>query len=282
MAAVMRIIAALLSGAMLAQAQSLEPIWQVAWAAPIPLLIALSGASWSGALILGAIAGAGSTALMLSYSYNLGGVADVAILILLKTSIWMIAAFCHRAALRGLPVWLGVLAFPAAMAGMETLISVASPHGSAGAFAYSQIEFLPAVQIASLGGAPAITFVVCLFASGLAVMIARRAWIAAAVPVAIVAAALVWGAFRIPPPAAPALDDIRIALIATDSFDADAPNWQAAWEAYAVETERAAAAGAGVIVLPEKIATLPEGAAEAALQRFQDIADRHDVDIVIG
>lgn len=280
MAAVMRIIAALLSGAMLAQAQSLEPIWQVAWAAPIPLLIALSGASWGGALILGAIAGACSTAFVISYFHDLGGIVGAAALVALKTLIWALAAFCHRAAIRGLPAWLGVLAFPVLMAGIETLIATISPHGSAGAFAYSQIEFLPAVQAASLGGAPAITFVVCLFASGLAVMVARRTWIPAVAPVVVVAGLLGWGALRIPPQPKPAPGDLGVALLAHDSFAFDASNWRIAWEAYAAEAERAAEAGANVIVLPEKVVTLTAGETQQALGRLHDIASRHGVVIV--
>ena len=282
MAAVMRIIAALLSGVMLAQAHSLEPIWQLAWAAPIPLLLAVPGANRVGSLVLGALAGAGSTAFMIGYFYDLGGIVDVAALVGLKTLIWSAAAFCHRTAVRGMPAWLGVFAFPALLAGIETLIGAISPHGSAGAFAYSQIEFLPAVQTASLGGAPAVTFVVCLFASGLAVMIARRNWISALAPVVIVTGLLVWGALRIPPPAKPAAGDIGVALLAHDSFAFDASNWRMAWDAYATATERAAEAGANVIVLPEKIATLTASETSEALRPLNDIAAEHGVVIVAG
>ena len=91
----------------------------------------------------------------------------------------------------------GAFAFAVVMAGIETLVASVSPHGSAGSFAYSQVEFLPVVQAASLGGASAITFTVCLFASAMAVMVARRDWIPAAGPVATVAALLAWGALRI-------------------------------------------------------------------------------------
>ena len=84
MAAVMRIIAALLSGVMLAQAHSLEPIWQVGWAAPIPLLIALPSATRIGALVLGAIAGAGSTAFVIRYFYDTVGIVDAAAFSLCK------------------------------------------------------------------------------------------------------------------------------------------------------------------------------------------------------
>jgi apolipoprotein N-acyltransferase len=272
----------LLSGAMLAQAHSLEPIWQVAWAAPIPLLIATPGTTRIGSLALGAIAGAASTAFMISYFYDLGGIVDAVALIVLKVLIWAFAAFCHRTATRGLPIWLGVFAFPAVMAGLETLIATVSPHGSAGVFSYSQIEFLPAVQLASLGGAPAITFAVCLFASGLAVMIARRNWIPVVAPVLIVTSLLVWGALRIPPLPRPAPADLGVALLAHDSFAFDASNWRVAWEAYAAETERAAEDGVNVIVLPEKIVTLTADETQGALRRLNDIAAQHGVVIVAG
>jgi apolipoprotein N-acyltransferase len=282
MAAVMRIIAALLSGVMLAQTHSLEPIWQVAWAAPLPLLIAAISATRIGALVLGAIAGAGSTAFVVRYFYDLGGIFDATALVVLKTLIWSLAAFCHRAAIRGLQAWLGVFAFPTLMAGIETLIATLSPHGSAGLFAYGQIEFLPAVQLASLGGAPAITFAICLFASGLAVMIARRNWIPAVAPVVIVAGLLSWGALRVPPPLRPASTDLGIALLAHDSFAFDASNWRTAWDAYAAEAESVAEAGVNVVVLPEKVATLTASETREALTRLHAIASRYGMVIVAG
>ncbi len=282
MAAVMRIIAALLSGVMLAQAHSFEPIWQVAWAAPIPLLIAALGANRIGALVLGAIAGAGSAAFMIGYFYDLGGIVDAATLVALKALIWAFAAFCHRTAIRGLPIWLGVFAFPTVMAGIETLIATVSPHGSAGAFAYSQIEFLPVVQTASIGGASMITFVVFLFASGLAVMIARRHWMPAVAPVLIVTGLLIWGAVRIPSLPRPAPGDLGVALLAHDSFAFDASNWRVAWETYAAGAERAAEAGANVIVLPEKVVTLTANETQEALERLRAIAARYGVVIVAG
>ncbi|MBK6705079.1 MAG: hypothetical protein IPG56_15840 [Caulobacteraceae bacterium] len=62
-----RIVAALISGALLAQAYSLNPFWPLAWIAPIPMLIAAIGASRLGAFAYGAIAGVMSIVLMISY-----------------------------------------------------------------------------------------------------------------------------------------------------------------------------------------------------------------------
>ena len=49
-----------------------------------------------------------------------------------------------------------------------------SPHGSAGSIAYSQMNALPIIQVASLGGVPAITFVVLLGGSLLGIMMATK------------------------------------------------------------------------------------------------------------
>ncbi len=283
MAAIVRIIAAALSGAMLAQAHSLEPIWLAAWVGPIPLLIAVSGATGRMALLCGAIAGAGSTALMLGYLFQLGGFVDVATIVLVKTVIWASLALSHRSAMNGLPAWAGVFAFPLLIAGIDTAVAIVSPHGSAGALAYSQIEFLPAVQAASLGGAQAVTFLVCLFAAGAAVVLGGRGWLPAIAPTAAVAALLVWGALRVPPvPTTPERGDIRVALLASDGFAVNAPDWRPAWEAYAAAAEHAVRAGASFIVLPEKIATLPEAETEAALERLYDIAARSGAVIAPG
>jgi apolipoprotein N-acyltransferase len=59
-----------------------------------------------------------------------------------------------------------VFVLPTAWAALETLIIRFSPHSSGGSLAYSQMDFLPVVQIASIGGAPAIVFVVLLLAAG--------------------------------------------------------------------------------------------------------------------
>src|SRR5690606_31276364 len=125
-------------------------------------------------------------------------IVPVLVISLTKALIWGALAYAVRGAARVLPAWAAVFVFPTLMAGIETLIAATSPHGSAGALAYSQMDFLPVIQIASLGGAPAITFVVTLFASAVAILITKRALVSAIAPAAIIAGALVFGITRIP------------------------------------------------------------------------------------
>lgn len=281
-----RIFAALISGALLAQAYSLNPFWPLAWLAPIPLLIAAIGASRLGAFAYGAIAGIASMALMVSYFMELGGLVPVLIITLTKAIIWGAMAYAVRGAAQLLPKWAAVFVFPSLMAGIDTLTAFASPHGSAGALAYSQMDFLPVIQIASLGGAPAITFVVTLFASAVAILLTKRALIAAALPALIIAGAYLFGVARIPAvepevPSGPRRA-VNATLLAGDQFDVVPMEWRNVWNAYTPQIERAADSNRRIIVLPEKIAHLPPDERGVAIEQLAEIARRRNVLIIAG
>jgi apolipoprotein N-acyltransferase len=274
-----RIVAAVLSGLLLAQSYGLTPFWPLAWIAPVPLLIASIGATRLGALLYGGLAGALSMALMFPYLMELSGPVVPAILTLIKALIWAAMCFAVRGAARHLPPAAAVFVFPALIAGVETLIAASSPHGSAGSLAYSQMDFLPAIQVASLGGAPAITFVLALFASLLAFLVAKSALVAAIVPLLLVATVTAWGFTR------ESADPVRgqeVVLLAADALDFEAADWRPTWEAYVHSVADAAATGARIIVLPEKIVTIPEGQAEEALAPMFAIARQHNAVIVVG
>ncbi len=277
-----RIVAALISGALLAQAYSLHPFWPLAWLAPIPLLIAAIGASRSGAFAYGAIAGAVSMALMFAYFIEIGGVVPVIVITLIKALIWGGMAVAVRGGARHLPPFAAVFVFPALMAGVETLIAATSPHGSAGALAYSQMDFIPVIQVAALGGAPAITFIVTLFASIVAFVFAKRAFLGALVPMLIVVGALTFGYVRVNYAPDPFTGPRDATLIAGDQFDGVPDDWRAVWNAYTPQIERAADEGRRIIVLPEKIAHLEPGDRGAAIEQLAEIARRRDILIIAG
>ncbi len=281
-----RIVAALISGALLAQAYSLNPFWPLAWLAPIPLLIAAIGASRLGAFAYGAIAGVVSMALIVSYFMEIAGPVPVLIITLSKALTWGLIAFAVRSAARALPKWAAVFVFPALVAGIDTLMAATSPHGSGGALAYSQMDLIPLIQIASLGGAPAITFVVTLFASAMAFLIAKRAFVSALAPALIIAGTLSYGVFRVPmveppTPSGPART-IAATLIAGDQFEGVPEDWREVWNAYTPQIERAADDGRRIVILPEKIAHLEPGDRGAAIEQLAEIARRRDVMIVAG
>jgi apolipoprotein N-acyltransferase len=275
-----RIVGALAAGALLANVHGLAPAWWLAWLAPVPLLVAVTGASRGVALLCGALAGIISGASMYSYLVELAGAVPVIVIALSKALVWSGGALAARAALRNLPPVAAVFVFPLLMTGIEAMVAAFSPHGTAGALAYSQMSFLPVLQVASLGGAPAVTFVTLLFASLLATVLTTRAWIVGAAPALIVALALAYGAQRLRTPA-PA-ESVAVTLLAADRFEGVPGDWRPVWSAYATEVFDASRRGARIVLLPEKIVRLGDAELDGAVDEFAAIARKSAASLVVG
>jgi apolipoprotein N-acyltransferase len=141
---------------------------------------------------------------------------------------------------------------------VEYIIAVTSVHGTFGDICYSQMNFLPIVQIASVTGAWGISFCIFLFAATVAALLSEGS-VSEKTPVAIVvfvflAGVLGFGVWRLAttPKDSPTL---RVALITSD----DAANLQAAspgqeqviFGRYAEQMKSLAAQGVQLFVLGE-------------------------------
>ena len=152
------------SGALLFFALGLRPVWWIAWIAPIPLLLAALHGSRAEARLLTAFASAVGLASLVPYYVAVQGPIGL-IIMPLQIAQWIfIVSFTH-AVVRRSDHWLTVFAYPLICSALDALISTFSPHGTFGSFAYTQMDALPVIQIASVGGTPAVVFVVSLFTS---------------------------------------------------------------------------------------------------------------------
>jgi apolipoprotein N-acyltransferase len=228
-----------------------------AFVAPLGVLAVAFTRSWRVAALAGFAA---------HFLGNLGLVAylgelvplPVVLGILAATSLMFAAAvLLARLAFLRLPAPVAVLAFPAAWTSIEYLTALWSPHGTFLNLAYSQVDFLPLVQIASVTGLWGVSFVVTLVPSALAVARVRPAPRVLIAPAIAVLLALGFGAWRLqaPPSGAP----VRVGLAATDErvgvvFETrDAGLARRAVNGYADRVRRLATQGAQVVVLPEKM-----------------------------
>ena len=97
--------------------------------------------------------------------------------------------------------------------------NVTSPHGSAGSLAYSQLKFLPFLQLASITGPWGMTFVLLLFPAAIAIALHirqhswKRALQVAGAGVGVVAAVLLFGALRL---SLPQMQMVKVGLITSD------------------------------------------------------------------
>ncbi len=264
----------------------LGEFWPAAWIAPIPVLMLAFGSSWRraaaaafAAYLLGSLNLVRFLARVMPPGIMIAGLAVAAL-------IYMGTVLLARFAERRLPDWAAAFAFPAAWTAYEFLNSISSPHGTSLSLAYSQANFLPALQVASLTGFAGVTFLVTLLPSAVAVAWARRSGWAMAPGFAIVVMALVFGAARLQPEARQAA--VRVGMAATDqgveeAFETKDPALAlAVAHAYADRAIRLAAAGAQVVILPEKFVGVTTADSDAIERIFSDAARAGHVTLIAG
>ena len=186
--------------------------------------------------------------------------------------------------------WRAALVFPSFWVACEFLIALISPHGTAGNLGYTQMDFLPVLQIASITGIWSISFCIFFFAVTAAILLGRhgdahdrcRLTVGASLLFLSIFAFGMWRLYTIPP-AAPS---VTVGLVASDLRQ----NLQAETLSdalrllrdYASQAETLAAQGAKVIVIPEKIAVLPDSNLAAADALLQSAAARTQTVIIVG
>lgn len=272
---------------------NLDPIWPLMWIAPLPILIFALRNSWRSTAVTAALAMFLSGTNMWQYFHGVLHMPGTAWL-----SIYAVVAIVFAASvllfralvLRGAP-WSALLALPAAWVCSEFLRNFTTPHGTAGSLAYSQLNFLPFLQLASITGPWGISFVLLLFPTALAIAFhlrhtaPKQALRIAATGAAITAAVLIFGAIRLAQPSPHQL--VKVGLVTSDLPENDivvkeGPDAQRLFHAYAAQAEKLAAQGAQVIVFPEKLAVTVTPYTQAEDAIFQSTADNTGATIIAG
>jgi len=271
----------------------LFPIWPLMWFAPLPVLLFASRASGRATSMVAFCAWFIGLLNMWHYFHSALQMSFLACALVLVSwaLVFMLAVLLYRALLvRGI-WWSAMLAFPATWVSFEYLLNLVSVHGTAGSLSYSQLNFLPFLQLASVTGPWGMSFLLLLFSPTLAIGLylwrrerkhAMRILVAG---LGAIGLALIFGAVRLSLPV-PGLR-IRVGLIAsdlaanTDIADEGAETARL-FHDYAVPAEALAAQGAQVIVLPEKLGVVVERRAAATDALFQSLADKTGEEIVVG
>src|SRR5262245_990434 len=149
----------------------MTPWWPLLWIAPLPVLLFASGAGVR-ATALAAVAAWFLGSLNVWHYFT--GVLAVPIGAAVGNDltfaiVFALAVLLHRALLRRGAYVAATLALPAVWVAFEFLVSHVSPHGTGGNLAYTQLAFLPYLQLASVTGIWGLTFFVLLLPSALAV-----------------------------------------------------------------------------------------------------------------
>lgn len=271
----------------------LNPWWPLLWFAPLAVLVFASrGPWWAAALTASTAWLLGSLNMWHYYSAVLRVPPSILARIFATLAmVFTLAVLVHRALLRRGAWWGALLAFPATWVSFEYLLNITSTHGTAGSLAYSQLNFLPFLQLASLTGPWGMSFLVMLFPSALASSLhlrrtlPKQALRVLGASLGLIALVLAFGAARLSlqPPG----QTVKVGLIASDQpanvrVAEEGPETARLFRDYAAQVEEVAAQGAEVIVLPEKLGVLVDPDTEDTDALFQALSDRIKVDIVVG
>jgi apolipoprotein N-acyltransferase len=282
-----RFAAAMFSGALLFFTLGLHPCWLAAWIAPIPLLLATFHASRAEARLLALVASFLGLTSQFPYYVSVVGWPGVAI-VLLQLLQWSFVILFTRAIVRRSDRWFTVFAFPLICAGFDTAISTFSPHGTFGSLAYTQMDALPIVQIASLLGSAGIVFIIALFPSAAALALYRaeprqQPLLAYGPPLLLLIGVLAFGSVRLTN-SAPTPASLPVGLVAIDDYigpKTSRDKADAVWRGYDDAIAALAQQGARVVVLPEKI-DMNEPAADARRAALSETARGHGIYLLAG
>ncbi len=269
----------------------LHPVWWLVWLAPIPVLALAPRLGGAAAFILSSAAWfAGELNEWNYFSRVLEVPVWLAIAALgIPAIVFGLAVLFARGFLRARSLFAAAFAFPALWVTYEFVTAISSPNSTFGNLAYTQMNFLPIIQIASITGIWAISFVVFLFASTVAALLSgggtlRQRRALAIVTGVIICSVLLFGIYRLR--STPPAQSVAVTLLAKDEPMSVylGPEQQALelLREYADEIRRATPAGTQAVVLPEKIARIGEKALPEVDAMFSSAAAQTQSSIVVG
>jgi apolipoprotein N-acyltransferase len=285
------IVAGLTSAVFFYLGTGLRPIWWMLWLAPVPVLAFAPRLRSSAAFVLGSVAWLiGETNQWNYVRHAIELPRLIAFLYFVGPAvIFGFGVLFTRSFLRRGSLFLAGLAFPVYWVAYEYLTAMASPHSTWGNLAYTQMTCLPLIQIASITGLWGISFIVFLFAGGVAALLSGvgEPWQRRLLTIAagsVVCAALAFGKWRLQ--SNPSAQSVAVTLIAKDvPMSVYLGSEEQALELlgeYAGEIRHVTPVGTEVVVLPEKIGRIDENVLPEVDALFSSAATATRAAIVLG
>lgn len=285
------VAAGLVSAGLLYFGTGLHPIWWLLWVAPVLVLAIAPRLHPLAAFLLGSIAWFLGELNQWNYMRHVIELPPHVIILFFVTAaaVFGLGVSFTRSFLRRGSLFLAACAFPVYWVTCEYLNAMVSSHSTWGNLAYTQMDFLPVIQIASVTGLWGISFVLFLFAatvaalfSGVGELSLRRALAIAAG--CVISAVLLFGEWQLQ--SNPSAKSVRVTLIAKDVpmslyLGSEEQALQLLHE-YAEEIRHVTPAGTQAVVLPEKIGRVSESALAEVDALFSSAAITTRAAIVVG
>jgi apolipoprotein N-acyltransferase len=271
------VIATLASAALLWAGTGLHPTWWLTWLAPLPVFWFARRSSWEMSAIAAFAAwfvGESNTWLYLHRHIGIPALITV-ILFAIPASVFAIAVLLWRMEARRGRTWRAALWPPLVWVAYEYLNTITSPHSTFGSIAYSQMDCLPTVQLASITGIWGIVFLLIATPAVIAVLAGKWNQTLAMSLLFVLIAIAGFGLFRLQADYRTS-GGVDVRLIATDARQSD-PLRRVCDYASQIE-----AGHADITILPEKIALLNEADSTAARAIFSSAAAAVSTELIAG
>ena len=283
-------VASLVSAAFAYLGTGLHPFWWALWLAPIPVLAIAPRLHGSVTFLLGVIVWVIGE--MNQWNYVRHAIelppATTILYFLVPAVVFGFGVLFVRSFFRRGSLFLAALAFPSYWVAYEYLSATVSPHSTWGNLAYTQMDFLPLIQIAAITGIWGISFIVFLFAGASAALLSGAGepqWrrVLAITAGFVVCAVLVFGKWRL---RSNPSESVAVTLIAKDVpmsvYLGSEPQALELLREYADEIRRVTPTGTQAVVLPEKIGRISESALAEVDSLFSSTATAIHGAIVVG
>jgi apolipoprotein N-acyltransferase len=267
----------------------LAPVWAFTWLAAIPVLWIAPRLTVRQSFFVAAAAFALGGLNEWSYSRTVLPTWLVVSILLFTGCIFGVAVLLFRnAVIRG-RLLQAALVFPAFWVAVEFAVALLSVHGTFGNISYSQLDFLPILQIAAVTGIWGISFCMFLFAATVAALLSSgptfaKIQLAAGVFVFLVCV-LGFGAWRLTatPKNSPAIKVALLASNAPENIAAGTPaEAQGIFERYADAMKPLSGQGVQLFVLPEHSGPVTDASQADADAFFGKLAKETGSYIAIG
>lgn len=280
----------ILSGLLYYFSTGFHSLWLLVWFAPVPVLVyAYRAGFWRTFFVSFLVGLSPGINLIVGYANSPLPWDFFTPMILTQSLTWTLVIMLSRFFTRRLITSLSILAYPSLLA----LLDWANSFGTWSAYssiAYTQVHFLPLMQIVSLTGYYGVTFVLSLFASALAYFITFRTRvvdrkIAAGITFVVLFITLAFGyirLFEIPKETAPQALVGLAAINPPVNQVYDTANPEDTLSAYTPLIATLAKQGAGVVLLPEKAISITTGQCVQALTAASALAKQNNVILIIG
>ena len=265
--------------------------WYLLWVAPIPVLLLAFRSSWKITFIASFIAYLIGRISWFSYLVTVATLIPAIVFSVLTALIFAMIILATRFTVIKTNQWFSLFAFPAFFTSFEFLLINLSPDGTASSIAYSQSDFLPLIQIASVAGILGITFIVCFIPSAISVILfyrhkGRNMRNPVIVSAAILLIVFLFGFIRLNNKTNTTTLDVGLVVLQEKYHNItqqpDLSKEKTATELYANEISMLAQKGAKAVVLPERAINITKDNEADIISILSNTAKQNHVFIVTG